>query len=53
MVCVIGMDAFGIDFDVSGGKNGKPDAKQTVRIDMPLRVFTESYYPNLTSLVGS
>ncbi len=41
--------AFRLVTGIDASKQSGPDA---VRIDVPLRVFTESYYPNLTSLVS-
>jgi predicted NAD/FAD-binding protein len=38
----LGMDAHGVDVAL--------DAERSVRVDVPLRVFTETYYPNLTAL---
>ena len=39
----LGMDAFSIDVSTAGG---------TQRIDVPMRVVYEAYYPNLTKLYG-
>jgi len=45
----LGMDAHGIDLPSELRVSGQ-EAAEAIRLDMPLRVFTESYYPNLTSL---
>jgi predicted NAD/FAD-binding protein len=51
---LIGMDASSIDVNLSQlCPSSITQEKNIVRVDVPLRVFSVSYYPNLTNLYSS